>query len=170
MRVGSPMVITQPGCITLLTLHSLFVLLPWLLQTSEAAATPPSPLLPAYIHRILWGAPLVPQGPKDYTYISSIFGLDKLNGKAKTKMCLQFTCGTANGLWSVGHDFRFPGYTAIPTLSLLKKKDNIIDSVQVYSNFIVAEKPGCSKSTWLEQMVDIFPRGEAWAQLAAHKG
>lgn len=36
-----------------------------------------------------------------------------------------------------------------------------------YGNFIVIEKPSCRQATWLKQMA-IFPKGEAWAQLAAH--
>ena len=66
--------------------------------------------------------------------------------------------------------FQIPGiYTHSYPFIPLKKKDNMVDGSWVYSNFIVTERPGCNKSTWLEQMVVILPKGEAWAQLAAHK-
>lgn len=52
----------------------------------------------------------------------------------------------------------------------LQKKDSRVHRGWVYSNFIVTEKPGCSKSTRLEQMAVIFPKGAAGAQLEAHGG
>lgn len=70
-----------------------------------------------------------------------------------------------SGTWLQTYDI----YTPHPFFPL-KKKDNVVDSGWVYSKFIVTEKPGCNKSTWFEQMVVIFPKGEAWVQLGAQKG